>query len=378
MTFASSIETAPLLRLMASLVTTMVFASCGGNTHELSRSPDAGGSASAGSTSTSSGIGGSAAGGSTAIDAPVGGDGGSSAQGGVTSNGGSASPGGKTASTSSGGSSARGGAGGSSIISSTCCAALYCPSGYTLLGAATTPCPAGSECLTFNSCGCNLVLCARIPGIDGGGADAAGGSGGRSGGGTTAATGGAVTGGAGATGTGGTNAGGAAGGAGGGGGQGGSKGGATACQGASSLDRSCVADSDCLAARHQINCCGSTVWLGINKAESSKFSALESACDATYPACGCASREPTTDDGSSLPYQYTAGVGCQGGVCKTYSSLCGHACDTGRKCVTCGQGDAGVSTCSLVCTSDVDCTEPAYSRCSGSVCMGANQACTGY
>ena len=183
------------------------------------------------------------------------------------------------------------------------------------------------------------------------------------GGGTTAVAGGAVTGGAG---------GGAI------GGQGGSKGGATACQEVSSLSRSCVADSDCLAARHQFNCCGSTVWLGINKAESSKFSALESACDATYPACGCASREPTTDDGSSLPYQNTAGVGCQGGACKTYSSLCGHACDTGRKCVTCGQGDAGVSTCSLVCTSDVDCTEPAYSRCSSSVCMGANQACTGY
>ncbi len=32
-----------------------------------------------------------------------------------------------------------------------------------------------------------------------------------------------------------------------------------------------------------------------------QFHSLETKCEATYPACGCAEGQPTTDDGSEDP-----------------------------------------------------------------------------
>ena len=159
-------------------------------------------------------------------------------------------------------------------------------------------------------------------------------------------------------------------------------GGTAACQQVGTLDQSCIVDSDCLAVRHTTNCCGTSVWLGINKAGGQEFSTLESLCDASYPACGCATGSPTTSDGSSIPFGANAAVTCQGGVCKTYASACGHLCQTGRSCVTCGQADAGVSFCSLRCPSGTGCTEAAYSKCissfNGGVCVAPDLPCSGF
>lgn len=397
------------LRLIVISITSMVFASCGGTTHELGRAPDAGGTSTAGSTGGSTASSGTAAGGSPQIDAPVaggsaggslaggatstgglpaaGGSAGGSPAGGATSTGGSASRGGTTASAGTGGSSAAGGAGGSSSSSIICCNALYCPSGYTLLGTAgSTTCPVGSECQTFTSCGCNLVLCAKAPEADAGVSDAAGGSGGTisssgGSGGTGGMGGRGGTSGTGGAGTGGTHTGGA-GGASTGGTTTGGAGGSAACQQAAALDQSCGVDSDCLAVRHTTSCCGASVWLGINKAGAQEYSTLESVCDASYPACGCASGPPTTSDDSSIPLAANVAVTCQGGVCKTYASACGHLCETGRSCITCGQGDAGVSVCSLRCPGGTGCTEAAYSKCessfNGGVCVAPDLPCTGY
>ena len=193
-------------------------------------------------------------------------------------------------------------------------------------------------------------------------------------------------GGTGSGGSAGTGGAGGAGGAGGSGGTGGAAtggaGGAAACQQVGALDQSCIVDSDCLAVRHTTNCCGASVWLGINKAGGQEFSTLESVCDASYPACGCASGPPTTSDGSSISFGADAAVTCQGGVCKTYASACGHLCETGRSCITCGQADAGVSVCSLRCPSGTGCTEAAYSKClssfNGGVCVAPDLPCTGY
>lgn len=167
-------------QLLVSLITVSALASCGGNTHELGEAPDAA-SPGAGSTSVSSAVGGN--GGSSAMDAAVAGSaGGSSTQGGATSPDGTTAQGGKTAS---GGATGAGGVGGSSTASSMCCNALYCPSGYSLIGpSGSATCPAGFDCSTFVACGCNQVLCARAPdggAIAGGGGSGSGGMGGSGG-----------------------------------------------------------------------------------------------------------------------------------------------------------------------------------------------------
>jgi hypothetical protein len=223
---------------------------------------------------------------------------------------------------------------------------------------------------------------------DGGPADAPASGGGAGSGGTFSggtggpSTGGTPTGGAAGTGTGGTHTGGA-GGAGTGGTATGGAGGSAACQQVGTLDPSCLVDSDCVAVRHTTNCCGASVWLGINKAGAQMFSTLEAACDASYPRCGCAAGMPTASDGSSISFADTAAVTCQGSVCKTYASACGHPCETGRSCMTCGVPDGGVSVCTLHCPSGTECTEAPYSKCqssmNGSICVPPDITwCTGF
>jgi len=153
-----------------------------------------------------------------------------------------------------------------------------------------------------------------------------------------------------------------------------------ACALVATVDRSCTVDADCLAFTHTTNCCGSAIWMGIRASEKDRFTALESACDRTYPACGCASGPPVTDDGSIVRFGTTAGVSCQGGTCKTFSKACGHPCGPGRSCTACMAPDAGATSfCSLQCKGDTMCTEPNLSRCqlsfANGVCVNPNMAC---
>ena len=165
----------------------------------------------------------------------------------------------------------------------------------------------------------------------------------------------------------------------GGGGNGGG-GGNSACQQVGTLDSSCAKDTDCVAVVHTTNCCGAAVWLGLRSTEAQPFATLESSCDASYPACGCASGPPTTDDGSTVMRGGAVSASCQGGTCKTFATACGQPCEAGRSCLTCGAQDAGVSVCSLHCSADTNCTEPAYpGACSGpsGICAASNLPCTG-
>jgi hypothetical protein len=240
--------------------------------------------------------------------------------------------------------------------------------------------------------GCGSVTALGDGGQAGAGSGTAGGGGGQSGTAGAAGSGGATggggngggAGGSGAVGTGHAGAGGGTAGAGGGrAGAGGGTGGAAgsaACPQVPMLDRSCAVDGDCLAVTHTTNCCGSAIWLGIRSSEKTKYGTLESACDASYPGCGCAAGPPTTDDGSVVPFGGMAGVSCQAGMCKTFSKACGRACDTGRSCSTCMAPDAGAtSACSLHCMKDTDCTEPKRTKCqvsfAGGVCVDPTMAC---
>lgn len=215
------------------------------------------------------------------------------------------------------------------------------------------------------------------------------GGGGRGSGGVGPGSGGSAGGSAGTMATGGRGSGGAGGVAGkggggvagmGSGGRGGG-GGATACQQVGTLDRSCTKDVDCVAVVHRINCCGAAVWLGLRSTEAQPFATLESTCDASYPACGCASGPPTTDDGSTVMYGGAVSASCQGGICKTFATACGQPCETGKSCLTCGAQDAGVSVCSLRCSADTSCTDSAYPRCQfgigSGICAASNLACAG-
>jgi hypothetical protein len=229
--------------------------------------------------------------------------------------------------------------------------------------------------------GCGSVTALGDAGQTGTGGGAAGAGGGHAGagGGTAGAGGGHAGAGGGSAGAGGGTAGAGGGHAGAGGGSAGA-GGASACAQVTTLDRSCSADADCLAVTHTTNCCGSAIWIGIRSTEKSRYDTLETACDKSYPGCGCAAGPPVTDDGSIVQFGGMAGVACQAGTCKTFSKACGHACDTGRSCSTCMAPDAGAtSTCSLQCMKDADCTDPKRTRCQFSfttgVCVDPTMAC---
>jgi len=213
------------------------------------------------------------------------------------------------------------------------------------------------------------------------------GGGGRGSGGVGPGSGGSAGGSAGATAIGGRGSGGAGGvaslgGSGfagiGGGGRGGGAG-SSACQQVETLDRSCAKDKDCVTVAHTTNCCGAGVWLGLRSTEAQAFATLESACDLSYPRCGCAAGAPTTDDGSAVWRESGASVSCQSGTCKTFATGCGQPCGPGRSCLTCGTGDAGVSVCSLQCSRDTSCTEAGYPTCQSGlgsgICAPANLSC---
>jgi hypothetical protein len=84
-----------------------------------------------------------------------------------------------------------------------------------------------------------------------------------------------------------------------------------------SFDRSCSMPSDCVAAVHQLTCCGTRVVTGIKASELARFNAAEMTCESQYPACGCAEQPMQTDTGQVAAGMAVA-VECQANVCTTY------------------------------------------------------------
>ena len=159
----------------------------------------------------------------------------------------------------------------------------------------------------------------------------------------------------------------------------GGAGGSSACQDATKVDRYCSMDSECVAVLHTINCCGAAAWIGIRKSADAHFTALESQCDASYPACGCPAGPPIADDGSVIPFGTAAGAECVLGQCKTFAPACGGSCSAGRSCLTCGTRPPK-SACSLRCMTDDDCTSNVYTKCrvgpNGGICVPPNATCS--
>ncbi len=234
-------------------------------------------------------------------------------------------------------------------------------------------------------------------GTGGGGSPGNGGTGGGGlgghGGSGAAGTGGAGAGGSGAAGHGGSGGGGGAatGGKGGSGaaGQGGAaggtggSGGATACQAIAALDRSCSTDTDCVAVKHVANCCGTVRVTGLRASEEATFQQLESTCDGSYPACGCATGPTTTDDGSTIKAVTSAGVTCLQGTCTTFVAACGQPCAGGTTCFSCTNGPTLFAACTTICATSHTCADPTLPLCqtgtsgnvSGMYCTANSVAC---
>ncbi|MCA9664863.1 MAG: hypothetical protein KC503_04720 [Myxococcales bacterium] len=127
--------------------------------------------------------------------------------------------------------------------------------------------------------------------------------------------------------------------------------------------RSCTSASDCVAVSHTINCCGSAITIGINKADKAAFEAAEKTCAASWPGCGCPSGPTMLDDGSSVLGASPVGVTCEGGRCTTYVEACGKPCPAAEQCYGCANGPTTTFACSASCTSKSDCTDAAKAEC---------------
>ncbi|HEY6461270.1 MAG TPA: hypothetical protein VIY73_13990, partial [Polyangiaceae bacterium] len=91
--------------------------------------------------------------------------------------------------------------------------------------------------------------------------------------------------------------------------------------------KSCQSDSDCTIQQEETDCCGTILYAGVNQSSVSEFKVCESAWEAHFPGCGCASGQTKTEDGHVTHPGQDAGapaVHCtdftnNGGVCLTYT-----------------------------------------------------------
>jgi len=129
------------------------------------------------------------------------------------------------------------------------------------------------------------------------------------------------------------------------------------------LDRSCQSAADCFAAVHQTNCCGQRAYLGLRTSVQSVYAGLEPQCMRTYPACGCAETQPTTDDGSLLRFDQMPGVACVQGVCTTFVPDCAAPCPTGTTCFSCLSHSTTFAACTTMCADSGACQDSTLPYC---------------
>lgn len=80
----------------------------------------------------------------------------------------------------------------------------------------------------------------------------------------------------------------------------------------------CASDSDCFAAVHQINCCGTHVAWGLNACEAGPFATSEAQCVSQYPGCGCAAYQTMAEDGFSSFDNAQFSAKCVAGTCRSF------------------------------------------------------------
>jgi hypothetical protein len=159
-----------------------------------------------------------------------------------------------------------------------------------------------------------------------------------------------------------------------------------ACLTVQTLDRSCTTDADCFAATNIADCCGRLQYIGLRTTVQTQYTGLEQQCQASWPACTCATRPTITDDGSTIKSGMTAGVTCHQGVCTTFVPACGGPCAAGLTCFSCQVSSGQFGACTTPCTdvaASSDCTNASLPRCQmgtsgnvdGTYCTAANVMC---
>ena len=91
--------------------------------------------------------------------------------------------------------------------------------------------------------------------------------------------------------------------------------------------KTCQSDTDCVIKQEQTDCCGTILYVGVDKASAAQFDTCEAAWVAHFPGCGCASNQTKTEDGKSTALGMDSGgpeVHCidftmSGGICMTYT-----------------------------------------------------------
>lgn len=105
--------------------------------------------------------------------------------------------------------------------------------------------------------------------------------------------------------------------------------------------RACEYNWQCFAAAHQVDCCGSLHWVGVNGDHLHEFAVQEAVCRALVSTCECGVRPPELEDGTVFDGSYAIRAGCVAGVClSTAGRADGHPCDLGA-----GRCAAGLSCC---------------------------------
>jgi hypothetical protein len=103
----------------------------------------------------------------------------------------------------------------------------------------------------------------------------------------------------------------------GGGGAGGQAGSGPQCGAFPAIEKGCTGDQDCSFAMHNLDCCGSALAVGFNKAASDAFAAAETTWASCLGFCACLAEPPIAEDGNTL-FPGGASVACMAGQCKTY------------------------------------------------------------
>lgn len=85
--------------------------------------------------------------------------------------------------------------------------------------------------------------------------------------------------------------------------------------------KECQGASSCLVKEHQINCCGTMIWMGVAAGDEAAFDACEAAWRDHFPGCGCASEATKTEQpATAVPDITKVDVGCMN--CTMESCVC--------------------------------------------------------
>jgi len=84
------------------------------------------------------------------------------------------------------------------------------------------------------------------------------------------------------------------------------------------FDKSCQTVADCARVSLGLDCCGTSLYAGINKSLETEFNSGWSECQPTLEQCGCPAKQPHAEDGNLTSNYADIQLDCQSGSCTTF------------------------------------------------------------